>query len=109
MRRLEVKRDGLGRTLETVETVDAVLLSIPLRIFLRDGPQRAVFYAFLTACAIVRHRPPEDPEAGGDREEGSQRAEVTTPESFPQYPQGEDGEEYSEDEQVHLEQRHGNG
>jgi len=95
-----MKRDGLGRTLEAFEAGDAVLLAVMLRSLLRDGPHRAVLHTLLTPGALIGDRSPEEPDPGGDRKEGSERAKVTAPESLSHDPQGEDRDEDRKDEKV---------
>ena len=105
----EAERDGLRRTFEAFETGDAVLLAIGLGGFLRDGSHGTVLDAFQAAGALRGHRSSEDSKTGGDGKEGSQRAEIPAPESFPDDPQGQDADEDDEDEKVDLEEGQGNG
>jgi hypothetical protein len=104
-----MKRNGPGRAFKAFETGDAILLAVTLRIIRRDRSQRTILYTLLTPGAVIGDGAPEDTKTGGDRKEGSKRAEVTAPESFSDDPQGKDGDEDSEDEKVDFEERQGKG
>ena len=73
--------------------------------FFRDCTHRAFLYALLATGAVIGHRPSQNTETGKDREEGPQRAEITTPEPLAYHPQSKDDDENKEDKEIDLEQR----
>ncbi len=105
LRTEKTEGDGLGRTFETFETGDAVLLTIILRVLFRNGAYGAVLYTFQTSSAILSDVPPENPKTGGDRKEGPQGAEITAPEPLSNHSKGEDEDKEQEDKKINFEDR----
>jgi hypothetical protein len=104
-----MKRNGLRRTFETFETSNAVLLAVLQWEFLRNGTYRAFLYALLAMCTLLIHIASQNTETRKDRHESSQRAEISTPESFAYYSQSNDDDEDNKDEEIDFEQGQWNG
>jgi hypothetical protein len=103
-----MKRNGLGRAFEALQTGNTVLLAVLLGRFSRDRSHRTLLHTLLATGTIIRYKPLEDAKPGTDREEGAERTEVTAPESLPDDSQGEDSDKKKKDEEIHLKERQWN-
>jgi hypothetical protein len=99
-----MKRNGLGRTFETFETSNAILLAVLQWEFLRNSTHRAFLYALLTMGTFILHVASQNTETRKDGEESPQRAKISTPESFAYDSQSKDDDEDHKNEKIDLEQ-----
>src|SRR4030042_2813999 len=97
----------MGRTFETFETGDAVLLVVVFRSPFRDSSHRTLLHTLLTVSTIISDGSFENPETGKNREKSPEGAEITTPEPLPDHSEGKYADEKDEDEEIDFEDGQG--